>query len=315
VISPSFVTFLNYRLADAVCDRTPPAAGSDAVVVVAIDEQSLDRFGQWPRPRYRLAQLVEKAGQLEAASIGLDFIMAEPDRLSLQTVLEAIRRDMGHEVEIPSAPGEIKDNDALLAAALSRWPSVLGFKFLFDAAAGDSACRLHPANTARASNARGKDYYGSFPQATGVVCNLAPFCEAVPASGFLNGIPDLDGVLRRVPLVIRYGEAIYPSLALATVMNASKTTAGSGEAAVEYLRSKPVDLLVLDMIMEPGIDGLETYRRIISIKPGQKTIVASGFSESERVKALQQLGAGAYIRKPYTMQSIGVAIRKELIRN
>jgi CheY-like chemotaxis protein len=89
---------------------------------------------------------------------------------------------------------------------------------------------------------------------------------------------------------------------------------GSGEAAVDYLRSNPVDLLVLDMIMEPGIDGLETYRRIISIRPGQKAIVASGFSESERVKALQQLGAGAYIRKPYTLESIGVAIRKELSR-
>jgi signal transduction histidine kinase/CHASE2 domain-containing sensor protein len=227
VISPSFVTFLNYRLGDAVCDRTPPAAGSDAVVVVAIDEQSLERFGQWPWPRYRLAQLVEKAGQLGAASIGLDFIMAEPDRLSLQTVLEAVRRDMGHEVEIRSAPGEIKDNDALLTTVLSRWPSVLGFKFLFDAAGGDSACHLHPVNTARASNALEKDNHGSFPQATGVVCNLAPFCAAVSTSGFLNGVPDLDGVLRRVPLVIRYGEAIYPSLALATVMNASKTAAGS----------------------------------------------------------------------------------------
>ena len=64
--------------------------------------------------------------------------------------------------------------------------------------------------------------------------------------------------------------------------------------------------------MEPGIDGLETYRRITSIKPGQKAVIASGFSESDRVKALQKLGAGAYIRKPYTLETIGLAVRREL---
>jgi CheY-like chemotaxis protein len=92
------------------------------------------------------------------------------------------------------------------------------------------------------------------------------------------------------------------------------TSLPSGEAAVDYLQSNSPDLLVLDMIMEPGIDGLETYRRIISVKPGQKAIIASGFSESDRVKALQKLGAGAYIRKPYTLETIGMAIRKELSR-
>ena len=64
--------------------------------------------------------------------------------------------------------------------------------------------------------------------------------------------------------------------------------------------------------MEPGIDGLETYRRITSINPGQKAVIASGFSESDRVKALQKLGAGAYIRKPYTLETIGLAVRREL---
>ena len=92
------------------------------------------------------------------------------------------------------------------------------------------------------------------------------------------------------------------------------TSVPSGEAAVDYIKSHTVDLVVLDMIMEPGFDGLETYRRIVSITPGQKAIIASGFSESDRVKALQKLGAGAYIRKPYTLEIIGLAIRKELKR-
>jgi PAS domain S-box-containing protein len=92
------------------------------------------------------------------------------------------------------------------------------------------------------------------------------------------------------------------------------TTVSSGEEAVEYLRRHAVDLLVLDMIMEPGIDGFETYRRVIELRPDQKAIIASGFSETIRVKETQNLGAGAYIKKPYLLEKIGRAIKAELIK-
>ena len=86
----------------------------------------------------------------------------------------------------------------------------------------------------------------------------------------------------------------------------------SGEEALEYLKNQKVDLLVLDMIMDPGLDGLETYKRIIEIHPGQKAIIASGFSETDRAKELQNLGAGTYIRKPFLLEKIGVAVKEEL---
>ncbi len=90
------------------------------------------------------------------------------------------------------------------------------------------------------------------------------------------------------------------------------TAVSSGEEAVEFMTHNDADLLVLDMIMEPGIDGLETYKRILKLKPNQKAIVVSGFSETERVKAAQSLGAGVYVRKPYLMEKIGRAVRAEL---
>jgi PAS domain S-box-containing protein len=86
----------------------------------------------------------------------------------------------------------------------------------------------------------------------------------------------------------------------------------SGEQAVEYVRNRKVDLLLLDMIMEPGIDGLETFRRIRALRPQQKAIMASGFSDPERVKAVQKLGMGQYIKKPYSLEKIGIAVREEL---
>jgi signal transduction histidine kinase/DNA-binding response OmpR family regulator len=87
-------------------------------------------------------------------------------------------------------------------------------------------------------------------------------------------------------------------------------TAASGQEAVEYLKQKDADILLLDMIMEDGFDGLQTYQEIIKFKPGQKAIIASGFSETERVKEAERLGVGKYIRKPYTMQILGKAIRE-----
>ena len=89
-------------------------------------------------------------------------------------------------------------------------------------------------------------------------------------------------------------------------------TVPSGEAAVSYIQEKPADLLILDMIMDPGIDGLETYERILEIQPDQKAIVVSGYSEPPRLQKIQELGAVEFLRKPYTMQSLGETIKKIL---
>ncbi|MCE5275930.1 MAG: response regulator [Syntrophaceae bacterium] len=91
--------------------------------------------------------------------------------------------------------------------------------------------------------------------------------------------------------------------------------AGSGEDALAYLSDHKADLVILDMIMDPGMDGLGTYREILEIRPGQKAIIVSGFSESDRVREALRLGAGAYIRKPYALTDLARAVRTELDRS
>jgi PAS domain S-box-containing protein len=86
-------------------------------------------------------------------------------------------------------------------------------------------------------------------------------------------------------------------------------TAASGEEAVERVKQAPPDLLVLDMIMDPGIDGLETYRRILEINPGQKGIITSGFSETKRVRAAEALGISSYLKKPFTIRGLAEALK------
>jgi PAS domain S-box-containing protein len=88
----------------------------------------------------------------------------------------------------------------------------------------------------------------------------------------------------------------------------------SGEEAVEYLRHNAVNLVVLDMIMEPGMDGLDTYIKILETHPYQRAVIVSGFSETERVSKAQALGAGAYVKKPYMLETLGLAVKNELGR-
>lgn len=86
----------------------------------------------------------------------------------------------------------------------------------------------------------------------------------------------------------------------------------SGEDAIDYLQYNDSDVLLLDMIMSPGIDGLETYRTILQSKPGQKAIITSGYAETERVKDAQKAGARIYLRKPFSMEELSVALHDEL---
>ncbi len=86
----------------------------------------------------------------------------------------------------------------------------------------------------------------------------------------------------------------------------------SGENALTALEGESADLLILDMIMPGGWGGAETYLRILEKHPGQRAIIASGFAETDDVRAAQAAGAGVFLRKPYTLEQLANAIRNEL---
>lgn len=91
--------------------------------------------------------------------------------------------------------------------------------------------------------------------------------------------------------------------------------ADNGLEAVKTINeNNDIDVVILDMIMPPGIDGLETFRRLRAIKPQQKAIIVSGFSETDRVKEARRIGAGTYLRKPYLMSNLAQAVKAELMK-
>ncbi|MCD6580486.1 MAG: response regulator [Desulfuromusa sp.] len=90
-----------------------------------------------------------------------------------------------------------------------------------------------------------------------------------------------------------------------TELGCQAESVSSGESAIAYVKEHKVDLLLLDMMMEPGIDGCETFAEIVKIYPEQKAIIVSGYAESEQVKRTLDLGATSFLKKPYTMEQLG----------
>jgi adenylate cyclase len=234
VWSPTLVDSLEGKVYDSFLRTAPRHTVPGPITIVDLDEASLERFGQWPWPRYRIARLLGRIRQDGAAAVGLDMVFAEPDRTSLTLLSGEILRELGARIDLAAVPREALDTDRTLASTLAGGPYVLGYQFDFETARG-SACVLHPlrASILADGGAGGAD---GLHTARGVVCNLPALAKAAGSSGFFNVTPDPDGVLRRVPLVIRHDGALYPSLALAI-----------------FLRARGGDV-----VLETGPEGVET---------------------------------------------------------
>ncbi len=127
-----------------------------------------------------------------------------------------------------------------------------------------------------------------------------------------ENVDKLAGNGERILLVDDESESLDVAREMLETLGYTVETVYSGEQAVQFVKDTPVDLLVIDMLMEPGINGRETYEKILKLYPGQKAIIASGFSESEDVKATLQQGAGGFVKKPYSMCQLGRAVSTAL---
>lgn len=190
-------------------------------VIVDIDELSLKKYGQWPWPRYKVAKLIENISALGASSVGLDIYFPEADRTSLPVIKKDLEKYLNIKLNYSGVPKDSEDNDAILAKTLAGGPFVGSFQFLFNKPGGvPNPCALHPLEVFRISETPEKDQDKFLYQPNDVVCSLREFGLAVTHSGFTNVNPDLDGVIRRVPLIFKYGGGYYPSFPLAILLRA-----------------------------------------------------------------------------------------------
>jgi len=197
---------LTQTLRQAVFDqyqRVYPRVYQNAPVrVIDIDEESLTRIGQWPWPRTRIADLVEQLRQAGVAAIGFDVLFAEPDRTSPKAVLEVWQLPAATRLAVERLP----DHDDLLANTLKGGGVVLGF-----AVEREGPDTGLPAQKYRYVN-MGEPAQPYLHPFSGAVPSLPVLSAAAAGNGALTFVPDNDGVVRRVPMLLRLGDALVPSL-------------------------------------------------------------------------------------------------------
>jgi adenylate cyclase len=231
LLRPAFLHLVDYKICDTYLAAGVGPSHPAEPLIVDIDEPSLERYGRWPWPRARVAALLNGLTRLEPAAVGLDLLFPEPERTAPPGGLEPAPPGQG--TAPPSGnPHPLSAGDRALAAALRSGPFVIGQQFEFGDRPGSSRpCVLHPLATVWALRG-GASPTGQPPPlhtAGGVVCSIPSLAGAAAMSGFLNAAPDQDGVLRAVPLVVRYRDQVYPSLPLATVLRA----AGADQVVLE----------------------------------------------------------------------------------
>ena len=202
---PPFLTQLDRRVYDGLLQSIPATSVDGRVVIVDIDERSLAVVGQWPWRREVVARLVAGLREMGASVVALDMVFAEPDRFDATTA--GIPRETSGDVH--------------LADAIRNGGVVLGYALTFNHQGTlSSPCLRQPLTLATVQPKGSSTELPAF-HASGAICNVPLLTNTGAASGFLNALPDPDGMLRRVPLLIEYGGHAYPSLALAAVMAAT----------------------------------------------------------------------------------------------
>ena len=204
--APRLVENLRFQIFDTYQRISPRPYTPVPVVIVDIDDASLRRIGQWPWPRTRVAALVDMLRDAGAAVIGIDLILTEPDRTSPENVIP-LWTAMEDMARVRDAVAHLPEHDAVLAEAVRHAPVVTGFAL------------THEPNTGRPPRPYtieldGPAPLGVLPAFAGAVANLPRIDAGVRDVGGLNFVPAIDGVLRRIPLLLRMGEDIVPTFSL-----------------------------------------------------------------------------------------------------
>ncbi|MGZ6237037.1 MAG: CHASE2 domain-containing protein [Syntrophales bacterium] len=221
LFGPFLLSALDLKIYDTLLKFRAGRTASNSIIIVDIDTESLARYGQWPWPRYRIAKLLDKLREMGALSVGVDILFAEPDRSSLSNIQKNISADFNYTINLSGIPHQYVDNDMLLTEALRKGPFVLGFQFLFGEKI-EKNCTLHPVNILLRKKHDIPDSVKSLFRPSSVDCIFQPLAEAATASGFMNIITDQDGIIRRVPLIMEYGDRFYANLSLAVLLSAAK---------------------------------------------------------------------------------------------
>jgi adenylate cyclase len=249
------VSQLDNLIYDSRVRMTMRSGVDERIIILDIDEKSLGEIGRWPWGRDRMGELVDKLfDRYGVALLAFDVVWAEPDPSSGMAVLDKLARtelkDAGAFQAAYAGLRPQLDFDARFAASLKGRPVVLGYYFNGE----DRAVRVNAIPPPVLSKGAFAGRKVSFPEWKGYTGNLPAYLANAAAAGHINPVVDVDGVLRRVPLLLEFEGQYYESLALAVVrthlarlggeMPRVEAEAAQGHAELEWLRLGPLSIPV-----------------------------------------------------------------------
>lgn len=196
------LSLLQLQVFDQFQAWSPREYTTQPIRIIDIDDESLKKLGQWPWPRTILADLVRTLNDAGAAAVVLDMVFAEPDRTSPKTMLHLWRTSP----DVTRTLATLPDHDAVLAQAFAESNVVTGF-ILAEGGGANTDIQVKAGFSHAGGDPRGQVPY--YPTAVGALPELQ---QAAGGNGALNSTPDADGILRRIPLILQAGDALYPTL-------------------------------------------------------------------------------------------------------
>ena len=221
---------MGHMFYDAMSRHSASEKTAHSVIVIDIDDPSLQAVGQWPWPRHKIASLVKEIEARNPSAIAVDILFSEPDRASLSSIKAAYKQDFGLDIKISGLPPELLNSDEYLGAAMAKSGAVGASYFYFDHV-NSIEVAIDPE-----FQITGRTELLHLKEATGVAQNFFRSSSELKFSGFINTQPDDDGMLRGLPLLIQYKGVIYPHLCLAAFMRAH----GALAATIERDISGPI---------------------------------------------------------------------------
>ena len=249
------VNQLDHIVYDTRLKVAMPRGIDERIVILDIDEKSLQEVARWPWPRDVMASLVTKLfDKYQIAIVGFDVVFAESDYSSgIKRLDELASGELRRVPGFAEAYGKLRpqlDNDGLLSRAIKGKPVVLGYYFNSDKDARRIAAIPEP--VLPKGTFSGKN--NAITSWAGYGGNIAQFQASAATAGHINSMPDFDGVLRRVPLLAEYDGAYYEALSLAvvrTLLGSPKVElgnpsegGGSGYSGLEWLKIGPLTIPV-----------------------------------------------------------------------
>ena len=303
----SFWQPFEYKIKDLMLQSRGAIKGDAAIIIIDIDEKSLKALGQWPWSRDKIAKVLQNLADLGVAIVGLDVVFAEADNSSPQHVLTQL--GLPHQ--------GVPDYDAIFAEAVAQTPTIVGYVFALTPDTIDPEGNPKSAATIIEQN---RPEHSSLIKPYRAILNIPQIQKGAYSSGYFNTIPDSDGIVRSIPLVMEYDGVLYPSLSLEMVrimLGAKKINIVYDESGLRQIEigenTIPTDFFGRLMVNYRG--GQNSYRYISAIDVYNNTV--DPLAIKDKIALLGTSAAGLLDLRSTPFESVyaGVEVHANAIDN